>query len=356
MSGLQKRKRREISPKPHCDNTILDYLSVTHSNEHELRRFLTGETLRLRRPGVPGGVLVDEIDAELRSWGGSAGGASLTLKGRALSALRRAARLQPTIVELARLGCRATRVDLALDTTGPLTPSWFRERSLEGRVVSRSRGTHSRGSASDDRAGVYLGSEQSDFYLMIYDRAAWLTEQGKPSSFPRLIRWEQRFSNKSAERVFARIAALNEDVDLQTGEIVWPLDRVFREELGRRVRVTRKPPDRENNNYRVATDRKWQKFVSLDAKTPHSARLEEGGPEASFEACTKWCIRNASPAVAAVHDAGGPGALLRLAEAGRLRLRPQIRGYIHGHAEAARQQIERLLNGHLGTGEATPCA
>ena len=198
--------------------------------------------------------------------------------------------------------CRATRIDLARDTTDPrFSVETIRALIRDGRIWKASPapvGHH--GTTDDDgthqETGLTIGSRQSDVQLQIYDKrqeridaatkAGNADELAAALDMPPTTRWEIRASKDFAAGTLDRLC--------------WPHDapettiilRAMHGLIQSRFRILERPPttaERTNRNLsRVPTDPTWTTFWTDYESDPLKPPTQETTPMKTAEHQATW--------------------------------------------------------------------
>jgi hypothetical protein len=162
----------------------IDYLSVSFFNENPREKFkpVFGELTELGK-GPHGFNLMEryEIGAVLLSEGPEKQGVNLTLKGQELAAYRAAvAPDEELIYQCNELGGKASRVDWAVNIhEGTVSPKDLWADHVEGRSISKARLDKRYTAHLGRHDGFYLGSDKSDRFLRVYDKAVEQNRAGE---------------------------------------------------------------------------------------------------------------------------------------------------------------------------------
>jgi DNA relaxase NicK len=209
----------------------LDYLSVTfpiHVDENILEQYF-GKFQSVGRGHHNYAVKKEsDIGAILQTQGEANEGVHLTLSGEPLASVRAAlGDERPLLDMLGHENAKASRVDLAIDVFGStLTPDQLWDMYVKGMVVTKARKDRRETAKLGTSNGFYIGSEKSDKFMRVYDKAAERAVDGEA-----WLRLELQ-CRRLVARAYLDTLIAHDDLNAVynrsiTSFCAWPTDEIF---------------------------------------------------------------------------------------------------------------------------------
>ncbi len=304
---------------PVHDRTLIDWITVTHENERDLRELLRGPVER-RKVGLLNypTSYQDGHGTILACGGPEPRPFMLRMTGKALEAWRAHAPDRDLLYHLAFNGAHCTRIDIARDTTGPWTSTRLWQLLEESRYLSSWRSFDQRSGLGGAARTVYCGSRQSETYLRVYDKKAEMEKGREVCPFDRLTRWEFEFKGDRALVVFDRLSCLMAETDETTGEVTWGLRELHASALAKQLTITTDPVDRDNKNQgRSEPLPRWLAFLAEHDETILAPGIDERPVRQQAHETGVWLRKQVASALAMASDVAGPDWISSLVERGR---------------------------------------
>ena len=329
------------------DRTLIDWLTITHGDRAHLGQFLRGRR-DLRRTGIityrtsyedgHGGILGIN-GPEPRPF-------LLQMSGKPLASWREEFTQHDLVSALTQQDVRCTRIDLARDTTGPMTPYLIQEFIESDRTIATARKPTYHHGKGNSGLTVYLGSPKSGCRIRWYDKKVEMESRDEACPFDRLSRCEIQLRGDLAEIALFRLANVPLELDEETGVEEWPIRSLHSAWLGKRLRLTVDPVDRDAKNHsRAVTHPMWSEFLSGAADDILVGAIDERSVEDQLARLVEAFRRMASGNLALIFDVGGPEAVQSLIDEGRGRPSAK-RDLIRSQADALRPTLlTSLLQG-----------
>jgi len=325
------------APAIEHDRTLIDWLTITHDDRAHLAQFLRGPR-ELRRSGIityrtsyedGHGAILGINGPEPRPF-------LLQMSGKPLASWRDENTQHELVSLLTEEEVRCTRLDLARDTTGPMTPYLLQEFIESDRTISKAeKPTYHHGKGNSGLT-VYLGSPKSAFRLRCYDKKAEMASRDEECPFDRLSRWEIQLRGDLASSALFQLARVPLELDEETGVEEWAVRPLHAAWLGQRLRLTVDPVDREGKNHsRAETHPMWAEFLSGAADDILVGAIDERSIADQLVRLVEAFRRTASGNLALIHYLGGAEAVQSIIDEGRGRPSAK-RDLIRSHADELR--------------------
>ena len=296
------------APRQEYESAHVDFLTATHRDREFLLSLLAPSAEPCNSYFGFGTSFKDHRDVVVAWDHPLSSAARISIGGAALEQLRWEGLEREVLTRLGAAGARVTRVDLARDTGGSLTPRFLERADRAGKVWTRYDRLKPHGRTSDDDLNLTGGSRGSNSRLNVYAKDVERRDAGKKAPGEPRTRWELSLGPDTAPAVFADIVALDEQVNTAPGEVPWPLLPIVNRELAKRVRIYTSPEQlARGRRGRLAPY--WSQFVSAAAPSRPARPLRDHDPADAFGNEVRWLLTAAGPVLYRVLQVVGPEAI-----------------------------------------------